>query len=892
MHSNGVSRRRSLRCLYTAIGFSIFVGQSTPAQILLDRFWPNLDSSTSSKTLLEMISLLNTQWLSDPSTQWLYFLTCDWNTFLDAIILLSQDELSIPIIRFWKFVIVASREMKIIFDAISFQKLLQILVKAYLKYLESTLSTLAEHLLDLFVVYLNIYRTSEFLDFTLVAYSRCSILWNHSEVFRELLLTFSMMFNHPVTSTKLQQAAFKFLSRTIEPTDKRFMEELAFGEHPDLCKISPFLLEALVLELFPQDIALPHSPSSLFLASLLLPPQRKTDPLRLLSTYPNEREISATDGDSNVILSTAFFTPVLGHSNRIYIPSLADICYSKEYFSRALMLHRIDLGQELKHEFTDVAKRLAPAPPRWARMGCWLAPGSPSLIEISECALGEFLPAWISLSLEIILPPNPDVADEWESLKKGDLLFMMHVQQNAEMLGVKACELQGFLSTDGKVLESLDGLKRKRSLESSKAERRILVVKIFPENVEEKGQFSNFNVLVRRDPKCIPIKFFLKALRHQAIDQTNISILQNHFKEFPSKRVATLATPFSSALDITLDTINRPVVVLGPPGSGKTQFAAKIALSLYEKDQREKILLVTQNHATLDVLLKRLVDMIDFSSEVSKEPPLMPMKPSHLIRLGSSSTPFAMTDSLPSPLTASGRLALIDERRIELLNLVSQMARSLGMDTADHGATCDSAETFFLTILPSEIKSDPYVVSLFAELRRLRPLEVLPSQNERMRYLLAHEARMVAATITQIIRSSEIKDVPLPNFSAIIVDNASTILDSELALIAALFPSSKRMILIGDHMMLPPVVHSPMINEQASIERSLYANLIRRYEGGAMQMTERSPISILPQRWRCRDEIAALFSWRYKRVNDVPPLKGNNMLTSVPKQFDSVDNMG
>lgn len=865
MHSNGTVRRQSFPCLSTAIGFPIFVGHSTPVQILIDRLWPSLGPSTSQKTLLEMVSLLNTQWLCDPSIQWLPFLACDWRTLLDAVSFLSQGELSVQIIKFWKFVVVASREMKVIYDAISFKDLLQILVKSYLKCIESPISMVAEHLLDLFVIYLNIYSASEFLDLALVAYSRCSVLWGSSEIFKDLLLAFSMKFQHPATPVKLQQAAFRLLPRAIEPTDRRLMEALAFGEHPDLCALSPSLLKALVFEFFPETLTLPPSPSSLLLASFLLPPQKRDGSLHSIPTYPNEREIFATDGDSDTILSASFFTPLLACSNRIYLPSLADVFYSKEYFSRTLSIQRVDLAQELKLELLDIAKRLAPAPPRWARMGCWLAPGSPSLMEVSGCALGEFLPAWISLSLEIILPPLSDVVDEWESLKKGDLLFMMHLKSSVEILAVKACEFEGFLSSDGRVLESLGGFKRKRLAESTSGEHRILVVRVYPENVEEGNQFK-FNVLVRRDPKCAPFKFFLKALKRQAVSEKSIPILQNHFREFtPEGNMEMAVAP--SALSIALNTVDKPVVILGPPGSGKTRAAAEIAVSMYNRDENAKILLITHNHATLDLLLKRLVDMVDFSFEHSTGLSLVSMRPSHFVRLGVSNS-FA-TDS-SSPLTASGRLALIEERRVELLNLVDQMAKSLGLDAADHGATCDSAETFFLTLLPLEIKSDPYVVSLFSELRRLRPLEVLPSQNERVRYLLAHEARIVAATISQLIKSSELRDLPLKNFFTIIVDNACAILDSELSLIASLF-ESRQLILIGDHMMLPPVTRSPIISEHIGAERSLYANLIRRYEGGAIPITDQSAISILPCKWRCREEIAALFAWRYARfANSLP----------------------
>lgn len=67
----------------------------------------------------------------------------------------------------------------------------------------------------------------------------------------------------------------------------------------------------------------------------------------------------------------------------------------------------------------------------------------------------------------------------------------------------------------------------------------------------------------------------------------------------------------------------------------------------------------------------------------------------------------------------------------------------------------------------------------------------------------------------------------------------------------------KRVVLIGDHHQLPPVVKHAAFQKYASLDQSMFARLIRL---GV-------PAVLLDKQGRARPEIAALYSWRYQHAS-------------------------
>jgi intron-binding protein aquarius len=83
----------------------------------------------------------------------------------------------------------------------------------------------------------------------------------------------------------------------------------------------------------------------------------------------------------------------------------------------------------------------------------------------------------------------------------------------------------------------------------------------------------------------------------------------------------------------------------------------------------------------------------------------------------------------------------------------------------------------------------------------------------------------------------------------------------------------KRVVLIGDHNQLPPILKHPVFQRHSKMDQSMFARFVRL---GAPRVQ-------LDQQGRARKEIAALYSWRY-RVHRGPSL------TSLLRNLAFIDN--
>merc|ERR1719169_129513 len=95
----------------------------------------------------------------------------------------------------------------------------------------------------------------------------------------------------------------------------------------------------------------------------------------------------------------------------------------------------------------------------------------------------------------------------------------------------------------------------------------------------------------------------------------------------------------------------------------------------------------------------------------------------------------------------------------------------------------------------------------------------------------------------------------------------------------------KRVMLIGDHHQLPPVVKNRAFQKYGHLDQSLYARFVRL----------RTPTSDLDLQGRARAEIAKLYSWRYKNLGDLTNVETDERYTkpntglSYNYQFINVD---
>lgn len=141
-------------------------------------------------------------------------------------------------------------------------------------------------------------------------------------------------------------------------------------------------------------------------------------------------------------------------------------------------------------------------------------------------------------------------------------------------------------------------------------------------------------------------------------------------------------------------------MIVGPPGTGKTDVAVQMINLLYHNYPQQRILVVTHSNNALNQIFDKIVQL-----DVDER---------HLLRLGHGEEALETTKyaaqlyvcclfvmlSDPSvcchrDFSRYGRVNHMLERRMELLGEVTRLAMSLGL-RGDEGYTCETAGHFFL----------------------------------------------------------------------------------------------------------------------------------------------------------------------------------------------------
>lgn len=340
-------------------------------------------------------------------------------------------------------------------------------------------------------------------------------------------------------------------------------------------------------------------------------------------------------------------------------------------------------------------------------------------------------------------------------------------------------------------------------------------------------------------------------------------------------------------------------LVVGPPGSGKTDVAVQIIANIFHSFPTQRTIIVTHSNAALNDLFSKVIARGDIEER-------------YLLRLGSGEK--ELQSSSAYDFTKAGRVAHTLERRSQLLEEVQRLAETLGVSSsADRGEggesayTCETASYFelhhvkrhikeFMRKVSTSAKSSEDVsaifpfgayfstqkplsleearvlfkelTSIFEELSEYRPLELLRSQRQRTDYLLTNQARIVAMTCTHAaIARAHLVNLGF-RYDNIIMEEAGQMLDIETFVPLLLQKSEsddfggrrlKRVCLIGDHHQLPPVVKNMAFQRYCHLDQSLFGRLIRLG----------FPAIQLNRQGRSRAEIARLFSWRYENLGNL-----------------------
>lgn len=352
-------------------------------------------------------------------------------------------------------------------------------------------------------------------------------------------------------------------------------------------------------------------------------------------------------------------------------------------------------------------------------------------------------------------------------------------------------------------------------------------------------------------------------------------------------------------------------VIVGPPGTGKTDVATQIINNIYHNFPKQRTLLIAHSNQALNQLFAKIV-ALDIDER-------------HLLRLGHGEEELATDGNFGK----HGRVESFLDNRQRLLLEVKKLAVSLGAPGA-HENSAETAGYFnkvyvkpawvgFQRLAESEESSASDVVEgfpfygyfadapqplfppdadkarvldiaqgcnrhiskIFSELEDIVPFEILRRERDRTNYLLTNEARIIAMTTTHAaMRRGEIASLGF-RYDNVVMEEAAQITEIETFMpLAMQRPVDGRMplqrvVLCGDHFQNSPVIQSLAFRHYANLEQSLFSRLVRL---GVPTIT-------LDQQGRARPSIAKLYQWRYSRLDNLPDVQSQPLFQKANAGF-------
>ena len=337
-------------------------------------------------------------------------------------------------------------------------------------------------------------------------------------------------------------------------------------------------------------------------------------------------------------------------------------------------------------------------------------------------------------------------------------------------------------------------------------------------------------------------------------------------------------------------------VIVGPPGTGKTDVATQIINNIYHNFPAQRTLLIARSNQALNQLFQKIT-ALDIDER-------------HLLRLGHGE------EELETDVSYSkyGRVESFLERGAMYLAEVKRLSQSINAPGA-HWNSCETADYFNSvyikplwtrywdsiqrkdSIVEGIVESFPFhqyfanapqplfhpqaskeavvdvvrgcyrhIEKIFTELEDIRPFEILRNSRDKANYLLVQEARIIAMTSTHAaMRRQEIADLGF-HYDNVIMEEAAQITEIENFIPLALQKPVdgklplQRIVLCGDHLQNSPIVQNLAFRQYANLEQSLFLRLIRL---GVPSIT-------LDAQGRARPSLASLYQWRYPNLTSLP----------------------
>jgi intron-binding protein aquarius len=352
-------------------------------------------------------------------------------------------------------------------------------------------------------------------------------------------------------------------------------------------------------------------------------------------------------------------------------------------------------------------------------------------------------------------------------------------------------------------------------------------------------------------------------------------------------------------------------IIVGPPGTGKTDTATQIINNIYHNFPSQRTLLIAHSNQALNQLFQKII-ALDIDER-------------HLLRLGHGEEELE-TDS---SFSKYGRVESFLERGSYYLSEVTRLAASINAPGA-HGNSCETASyfnsvyiipiwrkywdsiqgddttmeeivekfpfhTYFSNapppLFPHDVSKEQaidiitgcykHIEKVFSELADIRPFEILRNSKDKANYLLVKEARIIAMTATHAaMRRQEIVDLGF-HYDNVVMEESAQITEIEAFIPLALQNPEKgilplqRIVLVGDHYQNAPIIQNLAFRQYANLEQSLFLRLVRLG----------TPVITLDQQGRARPSIADLYHWRYPTLSSLPDVIQSPEFTTANAGF-------
>eukprot|EP01064_Diplonema_japonicum_P036639 TRINITY_DN8313_c0_g1_i2.p1 TRINITY_DN8313_c0_g1~~TRINITY_DN8313_c0_g1_i2.p1 ORF type:complete len:1319 (+),score=327.48 TRINITY_DN8313_c0_g1_i2:52-4008(+) len=635
----------------------------------------------------------------------------------------------------------------------------------------------------------------------------------------------------------------------------------------------------------------------------------------------------------------------------------------QDYLLRNFKLIQLESAYEIKEDVVDVVTRMAPAHGpgglRYQGMHRMALPiSSMQVIKVAPPPIGFTRPAHVRADVHYTLGrvarSLQNVRSEWDALRMHDVLIFVTLGRpepnspdERRRLGVETVrggEVLDIRDDDGNVASGYDTGVR------LVGENRHIRVALDPVAYQKDAHtdeklYERFHLMIRRRPQENNFKAVLDTIRdlmnHPATipdwlhdvflgygdaDGAHYKNLENqdedseeedekeepviirspraaeeHFlyeSDIPKKHEITFSPQQAKAIT----TAHHPglSLVVGPPGTGKTDVAVQIITNLYHKYPNQNTLIITHSNAALNDIFSKVM--------------LKDVDERHLLRLGRGEKDLETNKDF----SRWGRVNYMLERRQELLKRVEKLCDAVEVDTG-FANTCEAAGNFFkhhvesrwerfmrdveksresektarrvVALFPFEKyfkdaskplweRADSFenamatahqawvhLTRVFNEVADCRAFELLRTSGDRGDYLLTKQAKIIAMTCTHAaLKRRDFLKLGF-RYDNLIMEEAAQILEVETFIPMVLQKPLengksrlKRVVLIGDHNQLPPVVKNPTFQKYCKMEQSMFTRFVRL---GV-------PTTQLDAQGRMRRQLADLFRWRYTSLSDLP----------------------